>query len=66
MPPSLNPFNQDHCDCFTRVAQQSGNLAELIDCLQECGIDMRPIKAQNDETGKIASNLKARFFPQET
>jgi hypothetical protein len=61
----MNPFGQEHCDCFKRVAAQGGQLAELLDCLQECGIDMAPVKAQNDETVRLASNLRAKFFPNE-
>lgn len=65
MATAINPFGQEHCDCFKRVAEQGGQLAELLDCLQECGIDMAPIKAQNDETVKLANNLRGKFFPQD-
>ncbi len=64
MPPALNPFSADHCDCFTRVAEKAGTLGELLDCLQECGIDMSSIKKENDETAALAAKLKSRFFPQ--
>ena len=65
MADKINPFGQNHCDCFTAVAARGGNLAELIDCLQECGIDMTPIKQQNDQAVELAKNLKRKFFPQE-
>ena len=64
--PAINPFTSDHCDCFSRVVANAANIDELLTALQECGIDVAPLIAQNRETGEIARKLKAKFFPQES
>jgi hypothetical protein len=62
-PPKLNPLNQDHCDCLTGVLGTGPGLTELIQCLNDCGVDTTELNAINQQQQTMASQLKAKFFP---
>jgi hypothetical protein len=59
----LNPFQQEHCECLNRVIESTINLQGLLEDCKNCGLDVSKAIERNGDHQRLATALKAKFFP---